>query len=251
MLAVAVGAKWASPNCRVWGGRGGVVLGAGERRARPGRHRGPISRRIFATASGGCCGMRGRTGGVRAGGLDDIGGRVRGGVSGTGGPAKLPAFGVDQGAVAEAWWHRSDPKAERVFRNDLRFERFLGVGLAGRTHGRNTFRRYDACGWPVARDQHSTRGLAEKLLAAVDRQLCVWRLVMQCGSILDATLVRRAAALMPEEVGRMGGCGLRCGSAVRGPRGVRHPHRCHLQGPCFQPAARDNTRQYRTSEDRV
>ena len=65
--------------------------------------------------------------------------------------------------LVQAWWNLSDPKAEQLLRNDLRFRRFLGVGLAGRTPDRNTLWRF--------RDELSKRGLAEKLLLEVDRQL--------------------------------------------------------------------------------
>ena len=65
--------------------------------------------------------------------------------------------------LVQAWWNLSDPKAEQVLRNDLRFRRFLGAGLSGKTPDQNTLWRF--------RGELSKRGLAEPLLAAVDRQL--------------------------------------------------------------------------------
>ena len=88
--------------------------------------------------------------------------------------------------LVQAWWNLSDPKAEQALRNDLRFRRFLGVGLAGRTPDRNTLWRF--------REELAKRGLAERLLAAVDRQLRARGLVMRRGSIVDATLVKSAAS---------------------------------------------------------
>jgi len=88
--------------------------------------------------------------------------------------------------LVQAWWNLSDPKAEQALRNDLRFRRFLGVGLTGKTPDRNTLWRF--------RDELSKRGLAERLLSAVDRQLRVRGLVVRRGSIVDATLVKSAAS---------------------------------------------------------
>ena len=88
--------------------------------------------------------------------------------------------------LVQAWWELSDPKAEQVLRNDLRFRRFLGVGLSGRTPDRNTLWRF--------REELSKRGLAERLLAEVDRQFRARELVMRRGSIVDATLVKSAAS---------------------------------------------------------
>jgi len=64
----------------------------------------------------------------------------------------------------------------------------------GRTPDRNTLWRFDAVASPSARDELSKRGLAEALPGEVDRQLREKGLVMQRGSIVDATLVRSAAA---------------------------------------------------------
>ncbi len=88
--------------------------------------------------------------------------------------------------LVQAWWDLSDPKAEQLLRNDLRFRRFLGVGLMGRTPDRNTLWRF--------RDELSKRGLAERLLAEVDRQLRENGLGMRRGCIVDATLVNSAAS---------------------------------------------------------
>ncbi len=96
--------------------------------------------------------------------------------------------------LVQAWWNLSDPKAEQLLRNDLRFRRFdacaspsaLGVGLSGRTPDQNTLWRF--------RDELSKRGLAERLLAEADRQLRARGFVMRRGAIVDATLIRSAAS---------------------------------------------------------
>ncbi len=88
--------------------------------------------------------------------------------------------------LVQAWWNLSDPKAEQVLRNDLRFRRVLGVGLSGRTPDRNTPWRF--------RDQLAKRGLAEQLLGEVDRPLRANGFVMRRGAIVDATLLRSGAS---------------------------------------------------------
>jgi IS5 family transposase len=88
--------------------------------------------------------------------------------------------------LVRAWWNLSDPKAEQRLRNDLRFRRFPGVGRSGRTPERNTLWRFG--------EELSKRGLAERLLAEVDRQLRARRFVMRRGAIVDATLIQSAAS---------------------------------------------------------
>ena len=106
-----------------------------------------------------------------------------GGANGSAGyPIRLPIKAL----LVQAWWNLSDPKAEQLRRNDLRFRRFLGVGLSRRTPDRNTLWRF--------REELSKRGLAERLRAEVDRQFWARGLVMRRGSIVDATLVRSAAS---------------------------------------------------------
>ena len=74
--------------------------------------------------------------------------------------------------LVQAWWNLSDPKAEQALRNDLRFHRFLGVGLPG--PDRNTLWRF--------REELAKRGHAERLLAAVDRQFRARGLVCGAGA---------------------------------------------------------------------
>ncbi len=102
------------------------------------------------------------------------------------GRPSYPLIVLIKALLVQAWWDLSDPKAEQLLRNDLRFRRFLGVGLTGKTPDQNTLWRF--------RDELSKRGLAERLLAEVDRQLRARGLVLRRGSIVDATLVRSAAA---------------------------------------------------------
>ena len=102
------------------------------------------------------------------------------------GRPSYPLVVLIKAMLVQAWWNLSDPKAEQLLRNDLRFRRFLGVGLTGKTPDQNTLWRF--------RDELAKRGLAEALLAEVDRQLRARGLVLRRGSIVDATLVRSAAS---------------------------------------------------------
>ena len=102
------------------------------------------------------------------------------------GRPSYPLVVLIKAMLVQAWWNLSDPKAEQLLRHALRFRRFLGVGLTGKTPDQNTLWRF--------RDELAKRGLAEALLAEVDRQLRARGLVLRRGSIVDATLVRSAAS---------------------------------------------------------
>jgi IS5 family transposase len=75
----------------------------------------------------------------------------------------------------------SDPAAEEAFRDRLSFRRFLGVAPDGATPDHNTLWRF--------REQLARRGLAERLLGAVDAQLMAKGMILKRGTLIDATLV--------------------------------------------------------------
>lgn len=103
-----------------------------------------------------------------------------------------PLRALIEALQVRAWWDLSDPKAQ--LRIDPRLRRFPGVGPTGRIPDRNTLWRFDAVASPPARDGPVKRGLAEALLAGVDRQLREQGLVMRRGGIVVATLVESAAS---------------------------------------------------------
>ncbi len=142
---------------------------------------------LFAAVSAGLCGVGSCVGaGGRAGGLGGTGGGVREVYAAPVGRPSYPLRVLIKALLVEAWWNLSDPKAKQLLRNDLRFRRFLGVGLVGKTPDRNTLWRFG--------DELSKRGLAERLVAEVDRQLREKGLVLRRGSLVDATLIRSAVS---------------------------------------------------------
>lgn len=88
--------------------------------------------------------------------------------------------------LLQAWYGLSDPAAEEAFRDRLSFRRFLGVALDEPTPDRNTLWRF--------REELAGRGLAERLLAAVNGQLAAQGMILRQGTPIDATLVQANVA---------------------------------------------------------
>ncbi len=104
-----------------------------------------------------------------------------------------PLRALIKSMLVRAWWALSNSKAEQLLRKDLRFCRFLGVGLTRKTRDRNTLRHFDAWASPAAWDRRAKQGLAERQLGKVDRRR-EKGLVVRRGSLVDATLIRSAAS---------------------------------------------------------
>lgn len=81
----------------------------------------------------------------------------------------------------------SDPGLEEALVDRLSFRRFIGLGLEEAVPDHSTLSRF--------RSQLAARGLGERLLEALNRQLEQRGLMLKRGTLLDATVV--AAAVKP------------------------------------------------------
>lgn len=89
--------------------------------------------------------------------------------------------------LLQQWYQLSDPGLEEALLDRFSFRRFVGLGLKQRVPDHSTLSRFRA--------QLSARGLGERLMAEVNRQLERKRLILKQGTIVDATVV--AAAVNP------------------------------------------------------
>jgi IS5 family transposase len=99
-------------------------------------------------------------------------------------PTGRPSYPVGlllRALLLQAWYGLSDPAAEEAFKDRLSFRRFLGVALDEPTPDHNTLWRF--------REELARRGLAERLLAAVNAQLAARGMILKQGTLIDATLV--------------------------------------------------------------
>lgn len=99
-------------------------------------------------------------------------------------PTGRPSYPVGlllRALLLQAWYGLSDPAAEEAFRDRLSFRRLLGVALDQSTPDHNTLWRF--------REELVKRGLAERLLAAVNAQLAAQGMILRHGTLIDATLV--------------------------------------------------------------
>lgn len=104
-------------------------------------------------------------------------------------PAGRPSYPVElllRALLLQAWYGLSDPAAEEAFRDRLSFRRFLGVALDQPTPDHNTLWRF--------REELARRGLAERLLSAVNGQLATQGMILRQGTLIDATLVQANVA---------------------------------------------------------
>lgn len=104
-------------------------------------------------------------------------------------PTGRPSYPVGlllRALLLQAWYGLSDPAAEEAFRDRLSFRHFLGVALDQPTPDHNTLWRF--------REELAKRGLAERLLAAVNAQLAVQGMILRQGTLIDATLVQANVA---------------------------------------------------------
>ena len=92
------------------------------------------------------------------------------------------------------WYGLSDPELEDALADRLSFRRFVGLPLDGAVPDETTLCRF--------RGELVRRGLAERLLAAVDAQLGAKGLVLRRGTLIDATLVEADADVRQGPDGR-------------------------------------------------
>ena len=83
--------------------------------------------------------------------------------------------------LLQQWYQASDPAMEEALWERLSFRHFVGLGLQDDAPDHSTISRF--------RTQVTTAGLAERLFAAVEEQLAARRVLVQRGTLVDATLV--------------------------------------------------------------
>ena len=81
----------------------------------------------------------------------------------------------------QQWYRLSDPGLEEALSDRLSFRRFVGLALADPVPDHSTLSRF--------RGELVRRGLAEPLLAELNRQLDARGLMVRTGTLIDATLV--------------------------------------------------------------
>jgi IS5 family transposase len=106
--------------------------------------------------------------------------------AGEGRPAYRPLV-MFKALLLQQWYQLSDPGLEEALVDRLSFRRFIGLGLEEAVPDHSTLRRF--------RSHLAARGLGERLLEALNRQLEERGLMLKRGTLLDATVV--AAAVKP------------------------------------------------------
>lgn len=101
-------------------------------------------------------------------------------------PAYRPLL-MFKALLLQQWYQLSDPGLEEALLDRFSFRRFVGLELREPVPDHSTMSRFRA--------QLSRRGLGERLLVEVNRQLEAQRLILKRGTIVDATVV--AAAVNP------------------------------------------------------
>lgn len=101
-------------------------------------------------------------------------------------PAYRPLL-MFKALLLQQWYQLSDPGLEEALLDRFSFRRFVGLELRERVPDHSTMSRFRA--------QLSRRGLGERLLVEVNRQLEAQQLILKRGTIVDATVV--AAAVNP------------------------------------------------------
>jgi IS5 family transposase len=99
-------------------------------------------------------------------------------------PLGRPSYGplvLLKSLLLQQWYRLSDPGLEEALADRLSFRRFVGLALADPVPDHSTLSRF--------RSELSRRGLAERLLAELNRQLDAQGLVVKAGTLIDASLV--------------------------------------------------------------
>jgi transposase, IS5 family len=109
------------------------------------------------------------------------------------GRASYPVLSLFKAVLLGAWYGLGDPELEAALGDRLSFRRFCGLALDAAVPDHSTLWRF--------RDELRRLGLAEAVFAEVNRQLEARGLVVKAGTLVDATLVRAAAAEPPKQKG--------------------------------------------------
>ncbi len=98
-------------------------------------------------------------------------------------------------ALLQQWYWLSDPGAEEAVRDRLSFRRFCGIPLDEETLDHSSIWRF--------RQSLARCGLAELLLAEVNRRLDAHGLIVKRGTLVDATIIAAAVKRPPVEEGQV------------------------------------------------
>jgi transposase, IS5 family len=99
-------------------------------------------------------------------------------------PVGRPSYGplvLLRCLLLQQWYRLSDPGLEEALSDRLSFRRFVGLALADPVPDHSTLSRF--------RSELVRRGLAERLLAELNRQLDAKGLMVKTGTLIDASLV--------------------------------------------------------------
>ncbi|MGH8742309.1 MAG: IS5 family transposase [Burkholderiales bacterium] len=99
-------------------------------------------------------------------------------------PVGRPSYGplvLLRCLLLQQWYRLSDPGLEEALSDRLSFRRFVGLALADPVPDHSTLSRF--------RSELTRRGLAERLLAELNRQLDAKGLMVKTGTLIDASLV--------------------------------------------------------------
>jgi transposase, IS5 family len=99
-------------------------------------------------------------------------------------PVGRPSYGplvLFRCLLLQQWYGLSDPGLEEALSDRLSFRRFVGLALADPVPDHSTLSRF--------RSELVRRGLAEPLLAELNRQLETRGLMVKSGTLIDASLV--------------------------------------------------------------
>ena len=99
-------------------------------------------------------------------------------------PVGRPSYGplvLLRCLLLQQWYRLSDPGLEEALSDRLSFRRFVGLALADPVPDHSTLSRF--------RSELVRRGLAERLLAELNRQLDAKGLIVKTGTLVDASLV--------------------------------------------------------------
>jgi transposase, IS5 family len=99
-------------------------------------------------------------------------------------PVGRPSYGplvLLKCLLLQQWYRLSDPGLEEALADRLSFRRFVGLALADPVPDHSTLSRF--------RSELTRRGLAEPLLAELNRQLDAKGLMVKTGTLIDASLV--------------------------------------------------------------
>jgi IS5 family transposase len=129
------------------------------------------------------------------------------------------ALALFRALLLAQWYQLSDPGLEEALADRLLFRRFCGFGRDDATPDETTLCRFRAT--------LAERGLAEALLAELNRQLDAKGLVLKAGTLIDATLVEAAVSPPPTREGEVSTRDPDAGFTRRGQRS-RFGFKAHL-----------------------